>query len=314
MKRLALVLFLYLAAVGQACGEDFEHYTRNVLASTLVPGFAQLAEGDYVSGLGYLSVTPLLYGGYGLLFWNSSELADGGLDWRFDLGLLSVKAAETVQFHGIWSYFRAYQDAKNPTPRRRGRESLRALMAAPFDPAVVFSYDVFPVIPLTTVLAFSPEDWLEVPRYFEQERVEFYGMSLSPWLVAAVNLGYFAVLNDFVAVSEELAYRGISLEQNGLVYSSLVFGLVHASNLLFLEASPENLAAVAQQVAGATLIGFYNGIITRRNDYDIRKAVAIHYWNNVLNMFIASLVSPRAGGDGAASFAPVSVPLLTIRL
>jgi membrane protease YdiL (CAAX protease family) len=118
-------------------------------------------------------------------------------------------------------------------------------------------------------------------------------------------------VNLFLAPTEELAFRGLFLERFGLVVSSLAFGGMHLANLLVVGTSSfDAVWSVSVQTLYTTSLGFYLGYVTMRNGYDIRKAVAIHYWNNVFAYVVPFM--ERGGGSlgGAAPTKSSSTPAL----
>jgi membrane protease YdiL (CAAX protease family) len=95
------------------------------------------------------------------------------------------------------------------------------------------------------------------------------------------------------AVSEEMIFRGILLpkldyqfgKRTGLISSSLVFGLLH----LFNPGIDKPLYFVSQ----ATAAGFALGYQVQRNQYRIDKAIAAHFWYNIISMTTTWLVNPK---------------------
>ena len=71
-------------------------------------------------------------------------------------------------------------------------------------------------------------------------------------------IAYAMVTNLFVAVTEEALFRGVGLEEYGPLVTSLAFGAIHATNLLFeQEMSEKAIPRVALQTALAGVAGCY---------------------------------------------------------
>ena len=169
---------------------------------------------------------------------------------------------------------------------------LSELMTAPFRPAVFFSPFVlcWAVLGVFDGIYGYPEHtatWydIEKTRFFNntfdrRDATFWYGMSTS-----ALSWG--------AAVSEEMVFRGILLprldyqfgKHAGLVSSSLVFGLLH----LFNPGIDKPLYFVSQ----ATAAGFSFGYQVQRNQYRIDKAIAAHFWYNIISMTTTWLVNPK---------------------
>jgi membrane protease YdiL (CAAX protease family) len=115
-------------------------------------------------------------------------------------------------------------------------------------------------------------------------------------LATAIGLGLF----EHVALAEEMAFRGVlqsSLarsygETRGWLYSSLGFGLVHASNIAFLDRS-QRLTYLAVGVPFITLLGSYLGLAYRGSGYSLAPSVAIHFWYDFLLEAVAFVGDPK---------------------
>ena len=286
---LFLLLFSGRSLYAQEAVYDLDYRLTNLL-NIVVPGTAQFKMNQPEEGFFYLISIPFVYGGY---FFFLEQVLRGDVDitsFQFHASLFSIKFGETLQSHSMWAYFRDYTDLHIQNPKRRGRESPWELMLSPFKSKNLFSWDVMPFFPLTTLLTFRNEDYMGIYRFFEKEHIDIWGIKTNPYAAALLFLTYFAVLNDFVAVSEETLFRGLLLEQNDLVFSSILFGSMHLSSLmLFPEIDATAIMTVSRQVLFATLFGFWQGFTTQNNTYNFEKAIALHFWHNTLNMFLSTL-------------------------
>jgi len=115
---------------------------------------------------------------------------------------------------------------------------------------------------------------------------------------AAAAIG--VVLFEHVALAEEMAFRGVL--QSGMarsygetpawVTASIVFGLAHASNIVFLDRS-QRLTYLAVGVPFITLLGSYLGLAYRWSGYSLAPSVAIHFWYDLLLETAAFVADPK---------------------
>lgn len=80
-------------------------------------------------------------------------------------------------------------------------------------------------------------------------------------------------------------------QQKGLAYSSLLFGSLHLTNILF-EREPDLKAALTQALA-ATVAGWLLGRDVQKRDYDIGPASAAHTWYDFTLMLGSFLINPE---------------------
>jgi membrane protease YdiL (CAAX protease family) len=104
-------------------------------------------------------------------------------------------------------------------------------------------------------------------------------------VATAIGVGVF----EQVAIAEESAFRGVlqsgwartSGEERGWVYGSLTFGLLHATNVLFIDPS-QRAKYLAVGVPFITLLGGYLGKAYQWSDYSLAPSVAVHFWYDFL--------------------------------
>ena len=100
-------------------------------------------------------------------------------------------------------------------------------------------------------------------------------------------------------ISEEYLFRNGIMplwdyeygQSKGLVYSSLFFGSLHFSNVLFSN-NPDYKAALLQ-VAETSIAGYFLGRDVQNRDYRIGPAVAAHTWYDFILMAGSFLVDPK---------------------
>jgi membrane protease YdiL (CAAX protease family) len=120
----------------------------------------------------------------------------------------------------------------------------------------------------------------------------------APGYLAAGAIG--AGLFEHVALAEETAFRGLLQggwtrsdgEQAGWAYSSLAFGLVHATNIFFLP-EHQRLTYLAVGVPFITVLGSYIGMAYRWSDFSLGPPVAIHFWYDFLISAVGFAADPR---------------------
>ena len=115
---------------------------------------------------------------------------------------------------------------------------------------------------------------------------------------AAAAIG--VVLFEQVALAEEMAFRGVIQsglsrsygENAGWIFASLGFGLIHATNIVFIDPS-QRLTYLAVGVPFITLLGSYLGLTYRWSRYSLAPSVAIHFWYDLLLETAAFVADPR---------------------
>ena len=181
------------------------------------------------------------------------------------------------------------------------QESLTELAAAPFSGQVLSAPVVWGGIAgslAAGILVSALVDGIDTrnlgrrPVLFGREMNSAVGYPLG----IAIGMGLF----EHVALAEEMAFRGVLQsglsrsygESAGWMYSSLVFGLLHASNIVFLDRS-QRLAYLVIGVPFITLLGSYLGLAYRSSGYSLAPSVAIHFWYDFLLSAAFFVADPR---------------------
>jgi hypothetical protein len=178
-------------------------------------------------------------------------------------------------------------------PPDTARISLTDALTAPFTPAHVFNIDVLPMIGLATLGSFSVEDYGQIGAYFQRDHVDFLGFPVTPLAGLGLEILLAGCLVTANAAWEELAYRGLSLQVNGPIHSSLSFGFAHLTNMLAPGASVEG---TLMQTVFATAFGFYAADRVQHGKNGLQRMIALHFWNNLLSMVLGFLADPESGG------------------
>ncbi len=321
MRRYPLALTLL--ACGLTCvhaqTEPALDYRTLMLRNSFLPGTAQLAMGQTAEGIVYLASVPLQAAGLGILVYQA--LAYSGrteLGWFPEEGRTYLtRFTETdpylanpwLAFAGItlslygnllsaYSQHAAHRDwvdrfgdPAGLQPVRTGRESLLRLLAAPWTPHNVLSFDTLVALSFTVGGSLSGGDFARMGAYFQRETVPFFGREVTPAQGLGLRLATAILLVTANAASEEILFRGSLLEQRGVTTSSLSFGLAHLPNAIIPGVALEDTVL---QTVFALGFGFYAAQSTVARGYNYERMVALHFWNNVLAFVLGYLVDPES--------------------
>jgi membrane protease YdiL (CAAX protease family) len=272
--------------------ESVIHGTCDARYGVFFPGVGQLcrghtAEGALILGLGVAELGTAI--GAGVAGGFSKTAAQVPLLAFGDLLTLSV----------MDSALETQRAARLPYVPQ---ESLSELARAPFSLEVMSKPAVWGGILGTLAAGLLVSRALGGPldtQHFGKRPVLFgreFNSAVGYPLAGAIGVGLF----EHVALAEEMAFRGLlqstwtrsSGEQRGWIYGSVAFGLVHASNILFLP-SDQRLTYLAVGVPFITLLGSYIGMAYRWSGYSLGPPVAIHFWYDFLLEAMAFVVDPK---------------------
>jgi hypothetical protein len=264
------------------------------LASLVVPGSGQMANGDYGEGAVHLGVFAVSV--YGAVRYRDEDDfldEDARLDEANDREFINRStlkydyAARLATDTMLYSSYAAYRDARardnsgyrRPVPR----ESLADLAAAPFSPRYLMRPTTFIPLAIQAAAVFSSGYRYRIERAADVSRGNLYTFNF--------------VANEMTAVGEEAMFRGFLNNEfsdrygdgRGLAISSAIFGLSHSG------------AGQTANVLEATAAGLYLGWLHQRNGFQAAEGATLHYWINVL----AGIAAIRNGG---------SAPLLNLQL
>jgi membrane protease YdiL (CAAX protease family) len=105
---------------------------------------------------------------------------------------------------------------------------------------------------------------------------------------------------DQVAAAEEIAFRGLLQsglarrygETQGWLAGSLLFGLFHASNVVFL-APDQRVDYLVKSVPFITALGAYLGWVYRERGYSLSSSAAVHFWYDFLLEAVVFALDPK---------------------
>jgi membrane protease YdiL (CAAX protease family) len=182
------------------------------------------------------------------------------------------------------------------------QETLADDFAAPFRPEVLKQPDVYLGIIGLVAAGYLFEQYVDGPLSTETrgQRPVLFGKTLNPSvgypLATAIGVGLFSQ----VATAEEVAFRG--MVQSGLTRSygeipgwiggSLIFGLFHASNVIFLP-SNQRVDYLTHGVPFITIVGSYLGFTYMNHNYSLSSSIAVHFWYDLLIEGISFILDPK---------------------
>ena len=269
--------------IGGTCGSR---------SGVFLPGYLQLCrgrtgEGALLLGLGLAElgtgITAGIAGGFGSPAAGVPLLAFGDL--------LTASVMDAV-----------LESQRATTLRFVPQESLSELVRAPFAPDVLSRPAVWAGILGTLAAGVSVSRLLDGPVNTQNfgHRPVLFGRQLNSAvgypIAGAIGVGLF----EHVAIAEETAFRGLLQsgwarkygEDRGWIYGSLAFGLIHASNVFFMDPS-QRLKYLAVGVPFITVLGSYLGYAYRQSDYSLGPPVAVHFWYDFLLEAYGFLLDPK---------------------
>jgi membrane protease YdiL (CAAX protease family) len=261
-------------------------------AGVLIPGLVQLCRGrtDEGTALLALGVTELSLGIAGA--------AGGGLEGSAaGVPFLALSDLITLSVMDL-----AMENQRAARLRFVPRESLGDLVRAPFSGEVLSRPSVWAGIvgSLAAGILVSAVVDGGIGTQNAGKRPVFFGhevnSALGYPLAAAIGVGLF----EHVAIAEESTFRGLIQsgasraygETEGWAIGSLSFGLLHATNALFIDPS-QRARYLAVGVPFITVLGSYLGLAYRWNGYSLAPSVAIHFWYDLLIETFAFVTDPK---------------------
>jgi membrane protease YdiL (CAAX protease family) len=260
--------------------------------TALIPGYIQLcrgrkAEGGLLLGLGIAELGTGVTAGFAS-GWDSAQ---AGVPLLAFGDLLTASVMDAV-----------LESQRAAQLRFVPQESLSELVRAPFSPDVLSRPAVWGGILGTLAAGVLVSRLLDGPLDTQEfgHRPVLFGRQLNSAvgypLAGAVGVGLF----EHVAVAEETTFRGVLQsgwarsqgEDRGWIYGSLTFGLVHASNIVFMDPS-QRLKYLALGVPFITVLGSYLGLTYRWSGYSLGPPVAVHFWYDFLIEAYGFLADPK---------------------
>ena len=277
------------------------------LLATVLPGGGQAYLGNSSAAVATAGTEMAFLGAILASPEASDEASDYFLTPRFLGGL-------TLQQVHAYSIYAAYRDARLMRTDRAfkapiGDEGLAELMLAPVTPSVMSDSEV--VLPLATLAAVAvAAASLQAGPLLRSQRctltgcetipMEILGREMSPLQGLAAQTPVHMTLSMGAAVSEESLFRG--MVQSGMMEwwsppraiatQAALFGLAHAPNA-FMRPGDKQLERATLQVAVTSLLGAWMGYMTWADEGDLRRAVAFHFWYDMVVMTAGFVSDPH---------------------
>ena len=300
--------------------QEIPDYTKMMLLNTFVPGTAQFTLGQGRAGMMYVWSLPVTLAGGGLFLYTLTQHLDGlhfnvlkdergettvvqfgkrELD-TVDYALLFSSSALMVYglMLGAYSQYEAHRVWMDTYGKGRmepaGSKKKRLLplsnaLGAPFLPRNFLSFEVIAPLTFTTSSRLMGTDFNDIDSFFRSSEVDFWNISISPWGGLAMALGSGVLFSLAAAVTDEAVFRGVLMDRTGPVTSSIFFGFSRMGNILIPARSAERTIIGSLEGLG---FGLYSAMITRKEEYNFEKSIALHFWNN-LSAYIISYISGR---------------------
>ena len=322
--------FSFLAGLGIAQDVPEEEprpdYGLMMRMNLLLPGTAQKALGQDREATRYYFSLPLMVLGNAMILsgaiWGTDWIVfdaqmDDGNTYLFRYNQNPTPPIQALilggsiislygNFLGVYSSYAAhrdYVDMYGSPPGggngRVGRESMVEILTAPYVPKNLLNTDVLPILVLIVFGNMAASDVNRIGDFFRRESVPFLGVEMHPLAGLGLQTVSAALLVTANSAWEEVLYRGLLLETNGPIYSSLSFGLAHLSNMLVPEVGVEQTIL---QTLFATAFGFYAVDRVTGSGYELKRMVTLHYWNNVLSMILGYILDPDEYGNFSLGF------------
>jgi membrane protease YdiL (CAAX protease family) len=264
---------------------------RTLFVNSLLPGTAQITMGQLAQGWALLlsSLTLKIVGntmlvieivnsaaaggGIGIYRENGRTYllppSDDGLLQETWLGNTGMTLAIWGSLLGAYSQYDSYLRLIRPSLGRRDI-SLGEVLVAPYQARNALSWQVLPVLVLSTLSSLDWDRIREFGEFFRRDEVDFWGLPVRPLTGLALNTLFAFTLVHANAAAEELVYRGMNLRSVGPLRSTVAFGAAHLPNMLTPGMSVEDTLL---QTGFATAFGAYAARMTMQDQYDLGKAI-----------------------------------------
>jgi len=182
------------------------------------------------------------------------------------------------------------------------QESLSELARAPFSGEVLSRPEVWGGIAVSLAAGLLVSRIVDGPLSTQSsgQRPVLFGHTLNSAVGYPLAGAIGVTLFEHVAIAEESTFRGLLQstwarsegETPGWIYGSLAFGLLHSTNILFIDSS-QRLSYLAVGVPFITVLGSYLGLAYRWSGYSLAPSVAIHFWYDFLLEAISFAADPK---------------------
>jgi membrane protease YdiL (CAAX protease family) len=298
MNKVILLLCLFLITSNSNAQTvdttSLQKPTRLPLWTVALPGASYYYQRQYV--MGTIFATLEVGGIYAGIKYNQklkSNSITPYYNYPKSIGLQAMYVEKIANFKNHLERFKY----RNPDFEYDTR-SEKELYLAPFKKENVFT-------PITGVMVLFSGATLGVSLYLQEQGIsDVEEMSfLDKYIPRNQALALYCPIGFAqgwgAGIAEEYRYRNWLMplldykygQKKGLVFSSLAFGVSHATNFIF-EKHPDYKLAIFQ-IAGTSLAGLVYGWDVHRRDYNIGPVVAAHMWFDTLLMVGSFLINPE---------------------
>ena len=285
----ALVLILAGTALVLGGGVETEAAENEVtpFIYELLPGGTHLAEGDMGKGMAFLTSEVSLF--------TAGLVLNSRVETELNIPLILASQLYTVDKcdysrRRLSEFFQERVHIQGDI--RCDTAPLTELMTAPFRSDVMLSPFVLGCAALGIldgIVAYPGHSasWNNIThaRFFGNNLTRRDGTFWYETSAAALSLG--------AAVSEEMFFRGLLLpildyrfgKHTGLAASSLIFGFMHVFN--------PDIDKPVYFIGQAVAAGFLLGYQVQHDRYRLHKAIAAHFWYDIISMTTTWLTNPK---------------------
>ena len=259
-------------------------------AGALIPGLGQLCAGKTAEGAALMGLA-------------AAELGTGvAVALKHDITYPGA-AVPLLALSDLWLYQGVQANLQQQLARRLTyvpQDTLGELVVAPFNGQVLSRPEVWGGILGTVAAGVAVSALLDGWPWRPRDKPRLFGIDYAPAagypIASAIGVGLF----EHVAIAEETVFRGFVQsgfvrrygEDRGLVYGSLVFGLAHAPNALFMDSS-QRVKYLAVGVPFLTVIGSYLGLTYRWGGYSLAPSTAVHFWYDLIISAVGFVADPQ---------------------
>jgi membrane protease YdiL (CAAX protease family) len=260
--------------------------------NAFVPGYVQLCRGRTGDGAVLAGLGALELGGFA-----AGAATNGITSNEAGIPLLALGDLLTISVTDL-----ALENQRALKLRFVPQENLAELALAPFSGQVLRRPEVWGGIAGALAAGLLVSRLVDGPIGTDNlgKRPVLFGHTVNSAVGYPAAAAMGAAVFEHVALAEESIFRGFFQstwsrkygEHEGLVFGSLAFGLLHASNIVFIDPS-QRASYLAAGVPFITAFGFYLGAVYRSDHYSLAPTVAIHFWYDFLLEAISFIGDPK---------------------
>lgn len=285
-----------------------QSYGLLMLGEFFLPGSAHVAMGDVSEGVVELCLSlPLLGVGQGLIWYyylaprngETSPLLRPGYPygqedwylprrWMLELGVALDSAGRAVAAYSAWTAHRDYL-IRHGGGAEAHFSPLDALLA-PFQPRHLLSPEVIPVAALIVLASFPPDGLERAEDFFRAESQPFWGSEFPTAGAFCLKAASALAVSLFSSIAREAAFRGLSLERDGLLAS---IGLSSSYTLLSMTVPGASIGELALGAVSEAAYSWYAARLAS-GEGGLGRAIALRFWGEAASSLIGYVMDPEA--------------------